>query len=373
MQLKTFIAFLSAVFLAIALISLDARAQPSQKALTNHDVARMVANGLPESVVLSTIQAGPTEFDTSVDALIALHKGGASKAVLDAMVAAGTSRPPQASEPPVTATSHPTAIALAPAAVSTQGSILPPRGAADSGSDVPSVVFLQGGTRVPIPLERTHLAETKTKPTSLAGLASDVALNQSMQMGVNTVAMAAVMHSGSVGFSSVAVLAGSVFSNMLPRHQPTVTYVWGVPNTSSATLVAKNNSAFEVNFADVRGIHPEEFEPVIVKLTPMANSYRLVGASAGKEGATTTSTLDWPLYTDFLEDRVAVRTSMQAPGQYQISPESALLAGEYAVVLRPISKTKKFSGGDVARAQGDGMIFDSVWSFEIPQGTKSVQ
>ena len=51
----------------------------------------------------------------------------------------------------------------------------------------------------------------------------------------------------------------------------------------------------------------------------------------------------------------------------------AVTAGEYAVVLRPISKSKKFSGGDVARAQGDGMVFDSVWSFQIPQGAKSGQ
>jgi hypothetical protein len=112
---------------------------------------------------------------------------------------------------------------------------------------------------------------------------------------------------------------------------------------------------------------------VIVKLTPMANSYRLVGAAPGKEGVTATSTLDWPLYAGFIEDRVAVRSSMQAAGQYLLSANAPLLASEYAVVLRPISKAKKFSGGDVARAQGDGMVFDSVWSFEIPQGAKSVQ
>jgi len=373
MQRKIFIAFLSAVLAAMLLTSLAARAEAAPKALTNQDVTRMVANGLPESVVVSTIQAGPTQFDTSIDALIALHKAGASKAVLDAMVAAGTGRRSQASEPATTATSHPGAIASVTAPASMPGSAPPPRAAADSGSDVPSVALVQGSNRIPIPLERTHLAETKTKPTSMAGLASDAALTQSMQAGVSTVAVATVMRSGSVGAGSVAILAGSVFSNMLPHSQPTVTYVWGVPTTSSATVVPTINPAFAVDFADVRGIHPEEFEPVLVKLTPMANSYRLVGASPGKEGATTTSTLDWPLYAGFIEERVAVRSSKQANGQYLLSADAPLLAGEYAVVLRPISKTKKFSGGDVARAQGDGMVFDSVWSFEIPQGAKSGQ
>jgi len=42
-----------------------------------------------------------------------------------------------------------------------------------------------------------------------------------------------------------------------------------------------------------------------------------------------------------------------------------LVPGEYGVVLRPLSKSKKFSGGDVARAQGEGLMFDSVWSFQI--------
>lgn len=348
MQRKFFIAVSSAVLWALLLTSLNAGAEASPKALTNQDVARMVASGLPESVVLSSIQAGPTQFDTSVDALIALHKAGASNAVLDAVVATGTGRRSQPSDVPAPAISHP-------------------------GSDLPSVALLQGSGRISIPVEKTHLAETKTKPTSMAGLATDAALTQSMQTGMSTVAMATVMHSGSVAAGSVAVLAGSVFSSMLPRPQPTVTYVWGVPTTSSATLVATTNPTFAVNFADVRGIHPEEFEPAIVKLTPMANSYRLVGASPGKEGATTTSTLDWPLYAGFMEERVPVRASMQATGQYLLSADAPLLAGEYAVVLRPISKTKKFSGGDVARAQGDGMVFDSVWSFEIPQGAKSPQ
>ena len=53
------------------------------------------------------------------------------------------------------------------------------------------------------------------------------------------------------------------------------------------------------------------------------------------------------------------------PGQYQISSVTPLLPGEYGIVLRPVSKDKKFSGGDVARAQGDGLMFDAAWSFQV--------
>jgi hypothetical protein len=35
------------------------------------------------------------------------------------------------------------------------------------------------------------------------------------------------------------------------------------------------------------------------------------------------------------------------------------------VVLRPVTKDKKFSGGDVGRAQGDGLMFDAAWTFQI--------
>ena len=241
MQRKIFIAFLSALLSAMLLTCPDVRAEASPKALTNQDVARMVASGLPESVVVSTIQAGPTQFDTSIDALIALHKAGASKAVLDAVVGAGTSRRSQANESATTTTLHPGATAVATASTSISGSPPPPRSAADSGSDLPAVMLVQGSNRVPIPLERTHLAETKSKPTSMAGLASDAALTQSMQTGVSTVAMATVMHTGSVSAGSVALVAGSVFSNMIPHPQPTVTYVWGVPTTSSVTQVETTN------------------------------------------------------------------------------------------------------------------------------------
>jgi len=111
--------------------------------------------------------------------------------------------------------------------------------------------------------------------------------------------------------------------------------------------------------------HLPQAQPTIVKLTPAQNACRIVGATRGKEDAQSGSAADWEVYSSFLEERVAVKAQKSNPGEYQISPASPLFPGEYAVVLRPVSKSKKFSGGDVARAQGDGLMFDAVWCFQI--------
>lgn len=52
-------------------------------------------------------------------------------------------------------------------------------------------------------------------------------------------------------------------------------------------------------------------------------------------------------------------------GHAQVTPTEALASGEYAVVLRPIDKSKKFIGEDVARNQGEGLLFNSAWPFSV--------
>jgi hypothetical protein len=47
-----------------------------------------------------------------------------------------------------------------------------------------------------------------------------------------------------------------------------------------------------------------------------------------------------------------------------------MLPGEYGVVLRPVSKSKQFSGVDIMRGQGDGMIFNAAWSFQVAPDAK---
>jgi hypothetical protein len=103
---------------------------------------------------------------------------------------------------------------------------------------------------------------------------------------------------------------------------------------------------------------------MIVKLTPAQNTCRIVGATQGRADAGASPAADWQVYSHYLEEPVTITPQKLGPGKYKITtPE--LAPGEYGLVLRPISKTKKFSGGDVARAQGDGLMFDAIWTFQI--------
>jgi len=74
---------------------------------------------------------------------------------------------------------------------------------------------------------------------------------------------------------------------------------------------------------------------------------------------------DWEVYSSFIEDRMPTSVNKVTTGHAQISPTSALAPGEYAVVLRPVSKGKKFSGAEVAQNQGPGLLFNSAWSFSV--------
>jgi hypothetical protein len=72
----------------------------------NSDILKMIEAGLPESVIVNKIKASIEKFDTSVDALIALKKAGATEAELNAVttapIAATSPLVAQPSGPPVT-------------------------------------------------------------------------------------------------------------------------------------------------------------------------------------------------------------------------------------------------------------------------------
>ena len=60
---------------------------PTDQALTNADIVKMMKAGLPESVILREIQMSNTDFATSPAALIQLRKQGASERILHAVLA----------------------------------------------------------------------------------------------------------------------------------------------------------------------------------------------------------------------------------------------------------------------------------------------
>ena len=326
-------------------------AQKPAKPLANADVIKMVKGGLPESVVIGSIQSQPAKFDLSPDGLIALQTAGVTQGEMDAMMTASGKGPsPNAVPKPATTD---------PASAATAASTSPSKG------HLPKVTLILGGAPQPLPLEKTQLAQTKIKPSSMKSLSGDSVVSQAMQGGVNTAASGAAMHTNSsIGGSSIQQ-AGSIFSGAMLHRKPMTTYVWGVPSPASTTIVKTSSPSFTVDYSTTMGVNPDDFEPAIVKLTPAQNTCRIVGATQGKEDAQSYSAADWQIYSSFLEERVAVNAEKVKPGNYKLSPSSSLMPGEYAVVLRPVSKSKKFSGGDVARGQGDGLLFDAVWSFQV--------
>jgi len=55
------------------------------RGLTNADVIRMANAGVPDSTIISSIQADVVNFDLSPDGLLALHNAGVDQNVLNAM------------------------------------------------------------------------------------------------------------------------------------------------------------------------------------------------------------------------------------------------------------------------------------------------
>lgn len=324
--------------------------EQTPKPLTNLDVIKMVKGGLPESVVVSTIKSGPAKFDTSPDGLIALHKAGVTPGEMDAIMAASANGPSSSS-----------------GNVSAHEGGGPDQTSAPSKSRMPRVLVTQGNSTQELKLEKTQLAETKTKPSSMKSLAADSAVTQAMQAGVSTATYSAATHMNSGVGGSAVQEAGSVFSGVMSRRKPTVTYVWGVPSPASTNVLQTVSPSFSLDFSRAIGVNADDYEPAIVKLTPAQNTCRIVGATQGKEDIRSSPAADWEMYSHFLEERVSTRAEKLSTGKYKLSPASELQQGEYAVVLRPTSKEKKFSGGDVSRAQGDGLMFDAVWTFQITE------
>src|SRR6185369_8239022 len=125
--------------------------QQPPKPLTNDDVITMVKGGMPESVVVSAIQSRPGKFSTSTSELVRLHKAGVTENELNAMIAASSKGNANAGS---ASTPEPSAA-------------VPPK------SRMPHVSVTAGGSARDLPLEKTQLAETKTKPSSLKVLAGD--------------------------------------------------------------------------------------------------------------------------------------------------------------------------------------------------------
>lgn len=360
------------ILVAGALLTSGLQAQNGPKPLTNDDVVAMVKGGLGESTVISAIGSQDTSFDISATALLQLKKNGVTPKIMDAILAATKNKTAngQASadaitvkqkvvDNPLVGIPMPPGVSLGMAAPSSQGQ--------------PSVSIVQGPSKQLIPVGHTQIAEAKTKASTLGALASDGSLQQAMAGVTQTVASAGMMK-GSAKLANTAMMAnpmltgpmmvGNIFAS---HHKQTITAVWALPGQKADVVLHQNQPSFEVHFSDVPGVNADEYEPTLLKLEPTANNFRLVGATQAKQDQMEATSADWGMYSSFVEERIGSNSKKVSSGNYQIQPLTTLATGEYAIALRPINKDKKFSGSGVAQNAGDGLIFNSVWAFEIQQ------
>jgi hypothetical protein len=226
---------------------------------------------------------------------------------------------------------------------------------------------VQSGAKINLSAEATQIVHTKTKPTSLSALAADQALNQALQLGTQAAQQALMKSNPAMGLTALnpgtAIISGFLSHR---AKQAKVTYVWALNGGSSSANVAGTTPSFVVNFAGLPGVNPDQFEPVIVKLslTPQSN-FRLVGATEAATAAEESTQADWPIYSSFVEDRVAAKVEKLAAGHAKLTPTAAIGPGEYAVALRPIDKAHKFSGEEVGKNQAEGLLFNYAWAFSV--------
>lgn len=332
--------------LSMALL-LPSWAQTKKTPLKNEAVVAMVKGGMADGVVMGVIASSPAQYDLSPAAQDRMKKSGVSQPVLDAMQA----RMQQA------------VAARAPAGAAGDARAAKP-GAAGALPPQPYVLHAQGETKRPFAAAKTQVAIIKSKKKNLNALAAEGALSQALQSATQQAVGQAASGLGSAA-SSLGSAAGGVVGGLFKQRSPTVTLVWGVAGRPANEIAASQAANLELAYDAVPGVNVEDFAPVLVRLVLARDEWRLVGASQAKEDATQSVMPEWAVYETFLEEKIPATLNKVAPGKFNVTPVAPLGPGEYAVVLRPVARSKRFAGAHITGNQGEGQLFNMVWSFTV--------
>lgn len=344
--------------------------QETAKPLVNADIVRLSKAGLADAVIVKVIGAGKSKFDLSVEGLIRLKNAGVSQAVIEAMQNSSAAASANVSRQQI-------------ATVAVQQKLPPPENQSLPVNSLPlPPPASNGAQRQPIAVligqssgehqqrqimtpAAAQIVETKTKGGDLALIARDDAVAVALgTAAAEAAARTGIAMGGAAASMPVlgAIIGGGMILGGMLRRKPQITYVAALGGQSSAlTADAAAAPKFEISFGDITGVNPDEFEPVIVRLTPTPNNWRLVYARKAKLGK---SASEVKFYTDYTEDRVPVKTVKIERGRFQIEPGMLLAAGEYAVALRPVSKTRVFSMNN----RDDAAAFtltQVIWDFAV--------
>jgi hypothetical protein len=332
--------------LAVWFSGAAALGQSAKPPLANDDVIQMVTNGLPESVVIGAISANDVNFDASTGGLLALRKASVGDKVIEAMLAAQAKTRDVAAQRAVAsqtqAAAQLQAMYLSGGRMGTMGMPGFDPQAHQAPAETPKVSLVVGDKKQVLQPSSTEIANAKGKGGSVAG-------------GILK------------GFGKTVLMAGNMTGAPVPRGGfgggagiPGTAHSWALPGRTSSFLIPTASPKFEIEFADIPGVDPDAYEPVLVQLIQTKDNWRLVSSSKDKfdkHGNDTRSVKT--------EDKTPLNINVLGRGHLQVSPVSALSPGEYGLVLHTKKSVKELAG---TPANNTEVIFSSVWDFSVKAG-----
>jgi hypothetical protein len=314
--------------------------QGATKPITNSDIVRMAKAGLSEDQITWVIRTSATQFDLSPDALIQLKTGGVSQKTIDAMLA----RASQTSSTP---------LVPIPSDVPTSSSAIPQPYVVQVASSGKSLLATHGPVAI----------QTKVKGDNMATIAASEEVRNIASNVITSAAVNAVMVLPGVAGIPVMTAAGGLIKRIpIIGSGSKVTVIYAFAGRKAPTVLSTNIPKFEVSFGDVVGANPDNFEPILIKLIPTDNNWRL--AYAEKTNAKYLQSDDHVEHS-FIEDRIPIRTNKLERGHVELEPQQPLDVGEYAIVMRPVNSTYKISFKDIVARAGEGLLIGSVWDFSV--------
>lgn len=331
----------SAQSAAVANMSLQ-----TKKPIVNSDVIRLVKNGFADDQVIAVIEASEPKFDVSVDALIELKNAGVSQKLIETILLAG--RSPQV--PSAGGSTAGTDAATVPVANSA-----PP--------SQPYIQIVRNSDRSILPPHAPTMIQTNAKGDNMATILADDSVRNVASTAITSAATTAILAGPGIAAIPILGVAGAAISR-LPglRRDPAITLVYALEGRQSANIIASDRPKFELFFGDVVGANPDDFIPVIVKVSTTNNNWRLTGAQK-----TTAKNMQSRTRTEFkfIEDLIPSRITKLARGHVSIEAQNPLQPGEYGIALRPTSKTWKVDVNDLVSKSGEGALVRPVWDFAI--------
>ena len=337
----------------------DAGLSEAPGGIGNADVQAMVEAEFADSTIVAVINANDVQFDLSPRALVALKGAGVSEPIIEAMIAAEEAKESPAEPEPASADVAQTQASVEyarltamveqlaakqEAAQKAQRAPEPPAARADP---TPRVWLIQQEDRAPIAPTIAQVAfaggsRRGERMKNLQGLA-----NQALAFA-------------SPAVSGIATTLGGLF-----RPDEDHTAVWALA-ASQSSRVLDAAPVFEIDFAHIPGVDPDRYQPAIVQLVPTNDNYRLV-AAAETEDASKVAPPRGPI----IEESIATESTRLGRGQYRVAPRTSLGPGEYALVLRPISETRRERRRNSEASLGDllggntSQILYLTWDFSI--------